>query len=78
MFIHEAIKARTADKPFITRKSWIEEYGSWGRYGIKILPTSTPSGCMIQTKYRGTEKVPVNRWEPAAGDLVADDWEISD
>lgn len=78
MNIYDAIKARTADKPFITRRSWTEEYGPWAIYGIRILPTNTPSGCMMQSRLRGTEKTPASRWQPVAGDLVAEDWEISD
>ena len=27
MYIHEAIRARTAERPFITRKSWVDDYG---------------------------------------------------
>lgn len=76
MNICEAIKARTADKPFITRRAWNDEYGPWGIYGVIVLPTNKPSGCMLQTRLRGNEKSPANRWQPVAGDLTADDWEI--
>ena len=75
MYIHEAIKARTLDKPFIARRSWQEEYGCYAWNGTKILPTSTPDLCMLLTGYG---KNPCRGWQPAAEDLLADDWEVCD
>lgn len=74
MIIQEAIKARTADKPFIVRRIWMEEYGCLSDLGVKILPTDTPDYCIIQSKL---SKVPSRGWQPSARDLVADDWEPS-
>lgn len=79
MNISDAIKARTADQPFITRRAWTDEYGPWARFGVKILPTSTPCGCMLETRMPrldGLEKRPHNMWQPMAADLTAVDWEI--
>lgn len=75
MLIQDAIKARTADKPFIVRKRWQEEYGGYAWKGCKILPTSTPDYCLIMSGY---SRNPCRGWEPSAEDLLADDWEISD
>lgn len=71
MYIHEAIKARTQDEPFITRQSWVDEYGPYAWKGVKILPTSTPDCCLAQTNYSRT---PCRGWQPSAEDLLADDW----
>lgn len=71
MYIHEAIKARTADKPFITRQSWIEEMGPYANKTAKILPTSSLDCCVI-TAF--SEKKPCRGWQPSGTDLTADDW----
>lgn len=71
MYIHEAITARTRDEPFITRQSWVEDYGAYAWQGSKILPTNTPDCCLVQTRYSRT---PCRGWQPRAADLLADDW----
>lgn len=71
MYIHEAIKARTQDEPFITRQSWTEDYGAYAWQGAKILPTNTPDCCLTLTRYSRT---PCRGWQPCAVDLLADDW----
>lgn len=72
MYIHEAIKARTPDEPFIIREHWAEEYGVYAREGVKILPTSTPDLCLLTTSY--SRRNTCRGWQPSADDLVADDW----
>lgn len=74
MYIHEAIKARTVDKPYIVRRTWNEEYQRYELDGVKILPTNTPDTCMIFTKF---SRNPCRGWQPQAEDLLADDWDIS-
>ena len=64
MYIHEAIKARTADKPFIMRKMWEDVFGA--RRGVRLFPTCSPDGMIVDSR---TAKSPRN-----AEDLVADDW----
>lgn len=76
MNIYDAMKARTADRPFITRQAWRNDYGPWAVYGVRVLPTNTPDGCLIQS--RASTKMPIPRWQPTAADLVADDWMITD
>lgn len=49
MYIHEAIRARTAERPFITRKSWVDDYGSYSHLSVKLLPTDTPDCCVLET-----------------------------
>lgn len=71
MYIHEAIKARTADEPFITRKKWLDLFGA--RRGVKLFPTYSPDGLIL---YSHAAKEPCRGWQPNAGDLVADDWVI--
>ena len=69
MYIHEAIKARTADKPFIMRKMWEDVFGA--RRGVCLFPTCSPDGMIVDSR---TAKSPRNGWQPTAEDLVADDW----
>ena len=69
MYIHEAIKARTADKPYIMRKKWEDTFGA--RRGVRLFPTDSPDGMIVDSR---TAKSPRNGWQPTAGDLVADDW----
>lgn len=71
MYIHEAIKARTADKPFITREIWLTEYSCLERYAVKILPTNTPDGMVC---VGAASRSPCRGWQPDAEDLSADDW----
>lgn len=74
MFVHEAIKARTEAKPFITRTAW-KACSSRPSLGyVRILPTNTPDCCILFSSFSG--KIPCRGWQPTAGDLAADDWEI--
>lgn len=70
MFIHEAIKSRTLQKPFITRKSWNRLSPDCGG-GIMLQPTNSPDGCIIESD---VDKKNRRSWKPTAEDLVADDW----
>lgn len=72
MYIHEAIQARTQEKPYIARKSWNYPTRSPVFATIRILPTDTPDCCVIESvnSERGCRG-----WEPRTSDLVADDWE---
>ena len=72
MFIHEAIKAPTTKKPFITRKAWM--LNDIDRAIIRILPTDTPDGCIMVSDY--SSRGPCRGWQPRAEDLVADDWVV--
>lgn len=55
MTIHEAMMARTKEKPFITRESWEKIIAFLDmKPGVYIHPTDTPEGCMI---YGPTKKV---------------------
>lgn len=78
MNIYEAMKARTADKPFLTRRKWIEDWGPLAIYGVRVLPTGSPDGCMLLCRMIGTSKPPAPRWQPVADDLRAEDWEVTD
>lgn len=69
MYIHEAIKARTMDEPFITREKWLDTFGHWHR--VRLLPTPSPDGMILQS---GAVKEPRRGWQPTAEDLTADDW----
>ena len=71
MYIHEAIKARTEEKPYITRESWNYSTSVWYNAAIKIMPTNTPDCCVIDSF---ATKNPGCRWNPTADDLTADDW----
>lgn len=75
MYIHEAIKARTADKPFIIRTSWNDELGPCSKWTAKIMPSNTPDCCLIVTTVSANGKTPCRGWQPTAGDLIAEDWE---
>lgn len=48
MNIHEAMMARTKERPFITRESWekIVVFMEMDK-GIYIQPTDTPEGCLF-------------------------------
>lgn len=71
VYIHEAIKSRTADKPFIARKKWADQFGA--RRHVVLFPTYSPDGLIV---YSHATKEPRRGWQPTAGDLVADDWVI--
>ena len=73
MFIHEAILSRTLGKPCIRRRAWGYSTSSPVNAPVKIQPTDSPDGCVIISTSR---KAPCCGWQPTAGDLMADDWEI--
>ena len=73
MNIVEAMNARTPNQIYIMRKAWDypTEGGRNPEAAVKLLPTDSPNGCLICGV---DEKIPRGRWQPTAGDLVADDW----
>ncbi len=73
MTITEAILARTEEKPFITRQSWLDQVeGAIPLHNaIKILPTDSVDCCIV-TAF--STRNPCRGWQPSAGDLVATDW----
>ena len=72
MFIHEAIKARTPAKPYITRAAWSHQRERSLVPIPRIFPTDTPDCCVLIS---GASKPPCRGWQPIAEDLIADDWE---
>lgn len=70
MYIHEAIKARTEIKPFITREKWCYRTGQPCKAAVKIQPTDSPDGCVV----RSVTGRDCPRWQPTTDDLTADDW----
>lgn len=74
MFVHEAIKARTEAKPFITRTAWKVHRSSLSQEYVRLLPTNTPDCCILFSSCSG--KIPCRGWQPTEEDLAADDWEI--
>lgn len=75
MNIHEAMMARTKERPFITRESWekIVVFMEMDK-GIYIQPTDTPEGCLF---YGPSQKGPRRGWQPTETDLMATDWETT-
>lgn len=73
MNIVEAAKATTAERPFITRRSWEHLLGT-GKGRIKMLLTDTPDRCVLFSPR--AQKGPCRGWEPTGSDLLADDWEL--
>lgn len=71
VFIHEAISARTEERPYITRESWSYPTSAWHNAQIRILPTNTPDCCVIESV---ASNGPRRGWQPMAEDLAADDW----
>lgn len=71
MYIHEAIKAVTRNRPCIRRRAWDYQTDT-PRIAVKIQPTDSPDGCVIRSV---AEKNTRHGWQPTASDLVADDWE---
>ncbi len=72
MTIQEAIKAAQdafPSMPCITRQSWRRWSKTPG--GVKIQPTDSPDGCIIESD---VDKENRRRWNPTAADLLADDW----
>lgn len=72
MNIHEAIMARTHEKPYITRRDWGYITVNPVAVSIKILPTNSPDGCVVESV---SAEGPRSGWQPTAGDLAAEDWE---
>ncbi len=64
MFIHEAINARTADKPCITREARKILNSSVSLEGIRLLPTNTPDCCILSAT---AEKSPAVGGSPGLG-----------
>ncbi len=77
MHIHEAIKARTEDQPFIVRTSWLNDFGRYEKWVPKILPTNSVLCCVAYATLGEKAKDPCRGWQPSARDLVADYWEIT-
>ena len=71
VFIHEAILARSKERPYITRKSWAYITNEPVKAPIKVLPTNTPDCCVIM---HANGRKPCRGWQPQAEDLVANDW----
>lgn len=74
MYIHEAIKARTVEAPYITRRKWRDEFSDWRAADIKLQPTNSPDCCIVESK---VNRSPCRGWQPTAEDLLADDWEVT-
>lgn len=75
MLIHEAIKATTDEKPFVTRTAWfhrflIDDCKGTGRT-TRVIPTDSPGKCLVVTPLEGC----TGSWTPSKADLLADDWE---
>lgn len=71
MHIHEAIAATTRQEPFITRKAWEYITSKPCACAIKIQPTNSPDGCIVESV---NSAIPICGWQPTAEDLTADDW----
>ncbi len=68
MYIHEAIAARTDERPYITRESWKDK---WYRLHVRLLPTNTSDGMVYLSE---TQETPRRGWQPRAEELLASDW----
>lgn len=76
MYIHEAIQARTEDRPFIRRKKWVDPLATVRC--ARLIPTNSPNRILIDTRISSrTTNALCRGWEPTAEDLVADDWETT-
>ena len=75
MTISEAIKARTEEKPYITRKAWNIKIFDCRAVELKIMPTDTPECCIITSRVAIS---PRRGWQPQLEDLIADDWGVTD
>lgn len=73
MKIHEAIKATTIRKPYVTREAWAFLTVT-PETPVKLLPTNSPDGCILISTM---QKDSCRWWQPTAGDLLADDWGIT-
>lgn len=74
MNIHEAMKARTEQRPFLTRGAWGGLILNEPHSQVHIQPTNTPDCCIV---FSPIQKSPRRGWEPAAEDLLAEDWEVT-
>lgn len=70
MLIHEAVLATNPEYPCIKRESWVR-YSTTRSGGIKIQPTNSPDGCIIESDVNEKRRP---GWQPTAADLIADDW----
>lgn len=68
MYIHEAIAARTEERPYITREIWKDW---WYGLHVRLLPTNTPDGMVYLSE---TQEAPRRGWQPRAEELLASDW----
>lgn len=71
MYIHEAIRSTTRNRPYIRRSAWNYPTTS-PDVAVKILPTDSPDCCLIIS---AIEKNPRRGWQPTTEDLIASDWE---
>lgn len=69
MYIHEAIRARTPERPYIMRRCWVRLSPVPG-VGVKLQPTNSPDGCIIESDMNEKSR---RSWKPTAEDLTADD-----
>lgn len=75
MLIHEAIAARSADKPYITRRRWSDMGDNFSFPHVKIMPTNSPDCCVVISR---DKRATGRGWQPTMDDLIADDWEIAE
>jgi len=70
MYIHEALNARSDDRPYIMREIW-KNWGSDPACHPRLLPGSTRQGLALfsRMQLRGSFG-----WVPSLEDLLADDW----
>ena len=73
MNIAEAMRARTKEKPFLSRAKWRIILLDCPYRPIFIQPTNTPEFCLL---YGPSQKAPQRGWQPTAEDLMAEDWEV--
>lgn len=74
MDIHEALVARTKQRPFLTRRAWKKILLMDGNSSVYIQPTDTPECCLV---YGPSQKGPRRGWQPTETDLLATDWETT-
>ena len=74
MYIHEAIAARTKQKPYITRQAWSYLTDKPCGAAVKIQVTDSPDCCIVESV---SAKVLRVGWQPKAEDLAADDWRLT-
>lgn len=65
MTIQEATAKAMEQGRAITRRSW--------KGHAFVRPTNTPDCCFLF----GSGEAPGPRWNPKAGDLMADDWDVA-